>query len=65
MPGFSPILPLKLNNGDGFALTQTYQDVARQNLKTLILTNPGERIMNPYFGVGLKRRLFDPKNDFT
>ena len=33
--------------------------VAMQNLKTLALTNPGERIMDPNFGIGLKRKLFE------
>ena len=29
-----------------------------QNLKCLMLTAPGERIMDPEFGVGLKKYLF-------
>ena len=31
----------------------------KQNLKMLILTNPGERVMEPDFGVGIKRFLFN------
>ena len=27
----------------------------KQNLKMLILTNPGERVMDPEFGVGIKQ----------
>ncbi len=65
MPGFSPIIPLELDPSDGFSLTKTYIEVARQNLKNLILTNPGERVMEPYFGVGLRRRLFEPKTGNT
>jgi phage baseplate assembly protein W len=65
MPGFSPTLPLSLDPKDGFSLTQTYQELARQNLKTLIMTNPGEKIMNPNFGVGIKKHLFNPKTGFT
>ena len=30
-----------------------------QNLKMLVLTVPGERIMDPVFGVGIKRYLFE------
>ena len=32
--------------------------MTRQNLKMIILTSPGERIMHPKFGVGLRRYLF-------
>jgi len=31
---------------------------AQQNLKMLLLTLPGERVMIPNYGVGLKRYLF-------
>jgi phage baseplate assembly protein W len=65
MPGFSPTLPLQTDPKDGFSLTQTYQELARQNLRTLVLTNPGERIMLPFFGVGIKKRLFDPKTNYA
>jgi len=33
---------------------------AKQNLKMLILTNPGEKLMDPQFGVGIYRYLFEP-----
>jgi len=36
-----------------------------QNLKMLVLTNPGERIMEPDFGVGLKRFLFEQNIEET
>jgi len=65
MPGFSPVIPLELDPSDGFSLTKTYKEVGRQNLKTLILTNPGERIMEPAFGAGIRRRLFEPKAGTT
>jgi hypothetical protein len=38
--------------------------MVKQNLKMLILTIPGERIMDPRFGVGLKTFLFE-QNDLT
>ena len=65
MPGFSPVIPLELDPSDGFSLTKTYKEVGRQNLKALILTNPGERIMEPAFGAGIRRRLFEPKTGTT
>jgi phage baseplate assembly protein W len=32
-------------------------------LKRLILTNPGERVDQPYFGLGLKYKLFEPQDE--
>ena len=58
MAGLSPKLPLHRNFEDGYALNKTFKDLTRQNLKMLILTSPGERLMFPLFGVGLRRYLF-------
>jgi phage baseplate assembly protein W len=33
--------------------------MAKQNFKMLILTNPGERVMYPEYGVGITRYLFE------
>ena len=59
MPGFSPKLPLSIDEVDGFATTKNFQQVARQNLKMIVLTNPGERVMIPGFGVGLRTYIFE------
>jgi uncharacterized protein len=59
MPGITPRLPLNLAPSDGYDLVKTMPEVIRQNLKNLLLTNPGERIMDPHFGVGIKRFLFE------
>ncbi len=59
MYGYSPVVPLKINKQDGIGLTKTYEEVAKQNLLMVVMTNPGERIMFPEFGVGLKRLLFE------
>ena len=58
MSGISPKLPLYTDPVDGIALNKTLKQMTRQNLKMIILTSPGERIMHPKFGVGLKRYLF-------
>ena len=34
------------------------KEVVEQNLKMVLLTNPGEKIFNLEFGVGLRRYLF-------
>ena len=58
MSGISPKLPLYIDPIDGIALNKTLKQMTRQNLKMIILTSPGERIMHPKFGVGLRRYLF-------
>jgi phage baseplate assembly protein W len=59
MAGLAVELPLTRNNSDGFALIQNYNDLVTQNLKMLILTCPGERLMDPEFGVGARHYLFE------
>ena len=59
--GISVKLPLSIDGIDGkYLLNKTIKEAVQQNLKNLILTIPGERIMNPDFGVGLRRYLFEP-----
>ena len=51
-------IPLTLDEGTGFTSIITFKQLVRQNLKMLILTMPGERVMVPEYGVGLKQYLF-------
>ena len=57
--GLGAKLPLRRDEEDGYSLVKTHHDAIRQNMKNLILTNPGERIMIPTFGAGLSRFLFE------
>jgi hypothetical protein len=52
-------LPLMYDSDGGYQMLRTLASTAHQNLKMLILTEPGERIMIPEYGVGLKRYLFE------
>tara|TARA_R110002074_G_scaffold129653_2_gene270891 strand:- start:2 stop:403 length:402 start_codon:yes stop_codon:yes gene_type:complete len=64
MAGISPKLPLTVTKVDGtYGLTKTVKEAITQDFKMLILTNPGEKMMNPEFGVGLKRFLFQQQGD--
>ena len=66
MNGLAPKLPVYYDKIDGsFAMIKNYQDLAAQNLKNLILTVPGERVMEPRFGVGLRNYLFDQDGGST
>jgi len=61
--GYSVSLPLIYSKEDGpLSLNKNMLDVVKQNLKTLILTDKGDRIMIPNFGVGLRKFLFENMN---
>ena len=66
MQGYSPKLPLVLDPTDGpYRLTRSIKEVVAQNLKMLVLTSPGERVMEPNFGVGLYNFLFELNTQHT
>jgi len=59
MEGYSPKLPLVKDTVDGlYSMNKTALESIKQDLKMLLLTNPGERIMNPDYGVGIRQLLF-------
>jgi phage baseplate assembly protein W len=55
-------LPIQITN---VAFTQTFQtiDQLKSNIKNLLLTIRGERIMQPEFGCGLYELLFEMNTD--
>ena len=62
--GLTLKLPVTEDELDGLKLIKNFPDLIQQNLTNLLLTIPGERIMDPTFGVGLPRYLFE-QNDQT
>jgi phage baseplate assembly protein W len=46
-------------NGKVFISSYTTIDQAKTNILNLLFTNEGERIMQPLFGCGIKRMLFE------
>ena len=56
--GYSPSLPLT-SFPIHYKMLNNIGDNIKQNLKNLILTIPGERVMMPEFGVGLKQFIFE------
>ena len=64
--GISAKLPLVVSDVFGaYDLNTNFADLATQNLKMLLLTNPGERIMNPSFGVGIRKFFFENNDSST
>lgn len=50
---------MNVSDNSGFHMIAALKDNIKQNLKMLILTKPGERVMDPNFGVGIERYLFE------
>ena len=62
--GLSVKIPLTPDAVDGFyKLNKTLGEVAKQNVKMVVLTCPGERIMDPEFGVGVRNYLFSSNTE--
>jgi len=60
MSGLTPKLPLFHSNEDGtYTLIKEYKELVKQNFKNLVMTSPGERMMDPHFGVGIRNFLFE------
>jgi phage baseplate assembly protein W len=59
MASFSVALPISRDSDDGFTMLKSFRKLIKQNLKMLLLTAPGERVMEPEFGVGMRNYLFE------
>lgn len=59
MASYAVKLPLAQDTGDGYAMIKRMKTLVKQNMKMLILTNPGERVMEPDYGVGIRQFLFE------
>jgi len=58
-------LPLTKDSVDGFTTIKSFKKLIKQNLKMLILTNKGERVMIPEYGVGITQFLFENYDQST
>ena len=56
-------LPIKKGNTGYFEQAFTSFEQSKANLKNLLLTAKGERVMQPEFGTGLQSLLFEPMDD--
>jgi hypothetical protein len=44
---------------DGYVMLHGHAALVKQNFRNLMLTSPGEKTMDPNFGVGLRKYLFE------
>ena len=60
-------LPFRKSDGSEgwFSSTTTTFKAIRNNIKSLLLTNRGERIMQPSLGLNLRKYLFEPLTNDT
>ena len=56
-------LPFIGKTGNLFELSYSTEEQAISNLKNLVLTRPGERILQPLFGTELQNALFEQNDD--
>lgn len=56
--------PFGKDTSNGYFSTISSQKLFKANLTQLTRTNPGERFMQPDFGLNLKRYLFEPLTPF-
>lgn len=56
----------KMPSGDGFFKgTKTTEDAVKSNIRLFLLTQRGERLMQPTLGLNLRRFLFEPITENT
>jgi len=56
-------LPIVGKRGNLFDLSYSTEEQVLSNLKNLLLTNRGERVMQPLFGTNIKKSLFNQNTD--
>lgn len=63
----SVALNAQLNRHEPLRDVQALYDLeaVKNSIKNCFLTSPGQKILNPTFGIDLRRHLFDPIDDFT
>jgi len=63
MTTLSVKIPMIIDDVNGIGMIDNIKDLAKQNLKNLILTNPGEQLFYYDYGVGVESILFKSSSD--
>ncbi len=56
---FAPSIPLSFDDQYGYENVQDLKELVKFHLTNLLLTNPGEKISDPEYGVGIRQFLFE------
>jgi len=59
---YAPLIPLQFGTDSGYQNVEDVKQLIKFHLTNLLLTNPGERITLPDYGVGLRKYLFENAN---
>lgn len=62
--GLGLAFPLAVD-ANGALATVAYEEDIRQSIRIILATNPGERVMRPEFGAGLRDFVFEPADTGT
>lgn len=56
---YAPHIPFTVDDNNNIKSIDAVLENCNQLLKMIVLTNPGEKLMDPAFGVGIRRLLFE------
>jgi len=56
---YAPLIPLQFDDTYGYQNVQDVGQLVKFHLINLLMTNPGERISLPLYGVGIRKFLFE------
>ena len=60
---FAPSIPLHFDDTYGYNNVADIKELTKFHLTNLLLTNPGEKISDPEYGVGIRQYLFENQTE--
>ena len=60
---FAPSMPLQFDDTHGYKNVDDIRELVKFHLTNLLLTNPGEKISDSEYGVGIRQFLFENQSE--
>ena len=60
---FAPSIPLQFDDTSGYKNVDDIRELVKFHLTNLLLTNPGEKISDAGYGVGVRQYLFENQGE--